>query len=160
MTFRWRGRNSTTDKELNPKVSNTDNVQSLIINVIIHWLDTKTLTSGLDDYPRASHPSEEEYHIDLRCWMALALKVLCRVSNYIEGVCVWLSVHTLHWLMLCLLHVEDSSKLQYYYANLTDTTSLDELHWDDSRKVTNFIVHNITTTNNDQYCIIDVQRLW
>ncbi|CAD5226415.1 unnamed protein product [Bursaphelenchus xylophilus] len=53
-TFQWQGRNQTTNLELNPK----------------------TLPSGLDDYPRASHPTSDEYHLDIRCWLAVASRVI------------------------------------------------------------------------------------
>ncbi|KAI6219307.1 putative mannosyl-oligosaccharide glucosidase [Aphelenchoides fujianensis] len=53
-TFQWQGRNATTPFELNPK----------------------TLASGLDDFPRATHPTIQEYHVDLRAWLAVASRVI------------------------------------------------------------------------------------
>lgn len=59
--YYWKGRNATTIRELNPK----------------------TLTSGLDDYPRASHPTDDERHLDLRCWLAFMARVLARVGKFV-----------------------------------------------------------------------------
>jgi len=85
-TYRWRGRNATGVYELNPK----------------------TLTSGLDDYPRASHPSDEERHVDLRCWMALASGVMADVARAVNE----------SW--------EDYERTR---AMLVDNEHLDALHW-------------------------------
>ncbi|CAN2388288.1 mannosyl-oligosaccharide glucosidase activity [Pristimantis euphronides] len=85
-TYRWRGRDRDTLRFLNPK----------------------TLTSGLDDYPRASHPSDDERHVDLRCWMALASEVMATV---------------------CELLGEDGTQYKESRMTLTDNSLLDKLHW-------------------------------
>ena len=85
-TYRWRGRNASAVHELNPK----------------------TLTSGLDDYPRASQPSDQEYHVDLRCWMALASRVMAGISRAVG---------------------EDGAEYQATADRLSDNTILDKHHW-------------------------------
>ncbi|KAG9461033.1 hypothetical protein GDO78_018380, partial [Eleutherodactylus coqui] len=85
-SYRWRGRDRDTLQFLNPK----------------------TLTSGLDDYPRASHPSDDERHVDLRCWMALASEVMVTI---------------------CELLGEDGQRYKESHKALTDNSLLDKLHW-------------------------------
>ncbi|KAG8430671.1 hypothetical protein GDO86_020178 [Hymenochirus boettgeri] len=85
-TYRWRGRDKDTQQFLNPK----------------------TLTSGLDDYPRASHPSEDERHVDLRCWMALASEVMADMAEILG---------------------EDGQLYRDAHKILTDNSLLDRHHW-------------------------------
>ena len=85
-SYRWRGRDTVTKRELNPK----------------------TLTSGLDDYPRASHPTDYERHVDLRCWMALAAGVMADITKTLNI---------------------PSQVYEADYAYLTNNELLDKLHW-------------------------------
>lgn len=84
--YRWRGRNGITNLELNPK----------------------TLTSGLDDYPRASHPTVDERHVDLMCWITLGAKVLAEIA---------------------MLLSRPSDKYAHTYKYLSNNQLLDRLHW-------------------------------
>ena len=94
-SYQWKGRDGTTEKELNPK----------------------TLTSGLDDYPRASHPSPDERHVDLRCWMALASRAMSKILRAARAP---ESLQTLY----------DTTA-----RRLEDYEELKKLHWDDNHKV-------------------------
>ncbi|XVF43737.1 hypothetical protein PTKIN_Ptkin02bG0064500 [Pterospermum kingtungense] len=61
-SYYWHGRDNLTIRELNPKA----------------------LSSGLDDYPRASHPTEDERHVDLRCWMLLAADCMDSIAEFLD----------------------------------------------------------------------------
>ncbi|XP_030378998.1 mannosyl-oligosaccharide glucosidase GCS1 [Scaptodrosophila lebanonensis] len=86
-TYLWRGRNATTLRELNPK----------------------SLSSGLDDFPRASHPTDRERHVDLRCWIALAASVMAELSTLLG---------------------KDDVKYYETASYLTDNTLLNRMHLD------------------------------
>ena len=92
-SYRWRGRDTNNKHQLNPL----------------------TLTSGLDDYPRASHPSLVERHLDLRCWMALASRIMASLGVEIQAP-VW-RVYAETW------------------ERLRDQQLLDQLHWSEERQV-------------------------
>lgn len=97
--YRWRGRNENTNKELNPR----------------------TLTSGLDDYPRASHPSDHERHVDLRSWMALASAALAETAQLLG---------------------RSGERFERARDTLTDPSLLNKLHWsENSKRFSDFGLH-------------------
>ncbi|CAF1172830.1 unnamed protein product [Adineta ricciae] len=93
LSYRWRGRNASSIFELNPK----------------------TLTSGLDDYPRASHPTDAERHVDLRCWMALASSVIGKLYSTIKN--------------------EQTNQYLNYAQLLSNNEQLDQLHWSEQHEM-------------------------
>lgn len=69
-----------------------------------------TLTSGLDDYPRAEPPSSIELHADALAWVSASAKALAALAQY--------------------LRLKDDIAL--YETHLADGLhNLDALHWDD-----------------------------
>ncbi|KAK9120064.1 hypothetical protein Scep_018157 [Stephania cephalantha] len=107
-SFYWHGRDSTTTRELNPK----------------------TLFSGLDDYPRASHPNEDERHLDLRCWMLLAADCLHSISKLLEdrkhdAKEYHMMVELLSdFEILNQIHLDKASGAYYDYGNHTEKVRL------------------------------------
>ncbi|XP_041968644.1 mannosyl-oligosaccharide glucosidase [Aricia agestis] len=71
-------------------------------------LNPKTLTSGIDDYPRASHPSHIERHVDLRCWMFAAADAMATLAKALD---------------------RESDKYEATRDQLGDEDLLNELHW-------------------------------
>lgn len=90
-TYRWRGRDAESITELNPK----------------------TLTSGLDDFPRSSHPTDNERHVDLRCWIAFASGVMIQLGNILG---------------------KNTEKYEETYYYLTDNRLLHEQHYSTKSK--------------------------
>ncbi|KAL2207584.1 glycoside hydrolase [Sarocladium strictum] len=66
------------------------------------------LTSGLDDYPRASPPHSGELHVDLMAWVGLMSKSLMNIAE-------------------ALGHTEDAAELKKNFRAIQQ--NLNDLHW-------------------------------
>ena len=85
-----------------------------------------TLTSGLDDFPRAPYPSDVEAHVDLLSWMALSSRVLSQLSATIGN--------------------NDAANHNEKYHHLLQGL---EQHWDSKRNLYSDIMN--ITNSNDKY---------
>ncbi|KAK8928705.1 Mannosyl-oligosaccharide glucosidase GCS1 [Platanthera zijinensis] len=111
-SFYWHGRDNVTAKELNPK----------------------TLSSGLDDYPRASHPNDDEQHLDLRCWMLLASDCLHSIAEITGREPA--SIENYHLMakrlanfdFLNKMHLDEASGAYFDFGNHTEKV---RLRWHD-----------------------------
>ncbi|XP_047967733.1 mannosyl-oligosaccharide glucosidase GCS1-like isoform X1 [Salvia hispanica] len=106
-TYFWHGRDNVTTRELNPK----------------------SLSSGLDDYPRASHPSEDERHVDLRCWMHLAADCMSSISEFLEDSHIGKEYSLTAKLLsdfdlLNQIHLDNTSGVYSDYGNHTEKVRL------------------------------------
>ncbi|KAF5746454.1 mannosyl-oligosaccharide glucosidase GCS1 [Tripterygium wilfordii] len=110
-SYFWHGRDNMTTRELNPK----------------------TLSSGLDDYPRASHPSEDERHLDLRCWMLLAADCIHSIAELFEkenkaGKEYGLTVKLLSdFEILNQMHLDHGYGAYFDFGNHTEKVRLKEM---------------------------------
>ncbi|OON23096.1 mannosyl oligosaccharide glucosidase, partial [Opisthorchis viverrini] len=105
LSYRWRGRD--------PKA--------------IHQLNPLTLSSGFDDFPRASHPTDSERHLDLRCWMTVFARTVSRLASLVGQYLQTESGASR------LQRLEEARTLATHYGRWADLLSnmanLDELHW-------------------------------
>ncbi|TPX40080.1 mannosyl-oligosaccharide glucosidase [Synchytrium endobioticum] len=85
-------------------------------NEAYRWRGRKgvhTLTSGLDDYPRAAEPNTGELHVDLLSWVGFFAKTLQRVAEEIG-------------------YKDDAAMYAKHYQDIL--YSLEDMHWSEAAK--------------------------
>jgi len=139
--FRWRGRDPAAGvRELNPKVRFIRSYDGFVfvVGVTARCLRfaagrAQTLTSGLDDYPRASHPTDNERHVDLFCWLDLADEILAEVrllATMPRGAITANSIVPRQYIS----RIQLTGRPEAHSKERT-TVVLDALHWDAERGV-------------------------
>ncbi|KAF9932232.1 Processing alpha glucosidase I [Linnemannia zychae] len=74
---------------------------------------THTLTSGLDDYPRAAIPSVAELHVDLLSWIGFMSRNLQRIANIVG-------------------EEDDAEEYEEHYKAIA--ANIEDLHWSEEQK--------------------------
>lgn len=106
-TFYWRSRDNKTETKFIPLTS----------------------SSGFDDYPRASHPTSDERHVDLRCWITMSYGVLSDIAKRIQ---------------------DKGQNYEATYKLLMNNELLESLHWSPQRQIYSdygFHTDNFTVLN-------------
>ncbi|KAL5175253.1 Mannosyl-oligosaccharide glucosidase GCS1 [Glycine soja] len=123
-SYYWHGRDTRTMREINPK----------------------TLSSGLDDYPRASHPSEDEHHLDLRCWMLLAADCMHSIQELLDmeskpGMDYGSTAKLLlDFELLNQMHFDDGYGAYFDFGNHTEKV---QLKWKELQAGQNYATHQL-----------------
>lgn len=108
-SFRWRGRSASDGKLL-----------------------SNTLASGLDDYPRAAFPNEDEYHVDLLCWIIKFTSIMAKIDVFLKHDDTFYQKHFFSVVPEFLMG--DKSNALYKAKSFQElsnalSTNLDQLHW-------------------------------
>ncbi|KAH1236675.1 Mannosyl-oligosaccharide glucosidase GCS1 [Glycine max] len=105
-----------------------------------------TLSSGLDDYPRASHPSEDEHHLDLRCWMLLAADCMHSIQELLDmeskpGMDYGSTAKLLlDFELLNQMHFDDGYGAYFDFGNHTEKV---QLKWKELQAGQNYATHQL-----------------
>lgn len=128
-SFRWRGR-SIKDNKVVPN----------------------TLSSGLDDYPRSSIPSENEAHVDLHAWMINASKMMISLCKFLDNTTIekYAQIYNYYMNSLNILHWTNATNTQALLAGYYDVG----LHHEHNRFEL-FTIFRCGTL--DQTSVVDVQ---
>lgn len=80
-----------------------------------------TLSSGLDDYPRATVPTADEFHVDLHSWMTKSAGVMAKLQTL---------------LLRSNESSSDSAAYSFDYAGLRSTlqSGLEDFHWSEQHR--------------------------
>ncbi|KAK1753796.1 glycoside hydrolase [Echria macrotheca] len=90
-----------------------------------------TLTSGLDDYPRADPPHPGELHIDALAWVGASAAALEQVASYLG-------------------ETDDAAKYASHVADVKH--NLDALHWDSTRKT--YCDATVDSSGRNEYVLV------